>query len=542
MRRVIVLALLHLSLMGVGWTNREVVFAYPDEAPAQAVYRWGQDIVTSGIPLSAAIHKAQVNGGSQSMEVRLLHRDGAEETLYRLDFGSTQRALRWSGAADRRLVFRGQIDRSGQGSRPRTVVVGRSLKETLCFITDIDLCALAEVDVPASHGLDALDYLAGEMNRRSIIKGDDATTEDVKLRLHCMVAWNSEFVEVQDVGFRDCWLAAFVAYRSSHVALRNSVVEGSTYAFAAVGGEESAATAHSFEITGNLWKQSPSAYIAPTSCNIQSDWDCPVSIWQQVPWAVTHHFFWSPLNGALFASKNIAGNVKISGNHVIDAYNGVRSRLSGTCLADQACRTKANVGFEITDNVFERIRDNPVEPEGHAAYWIVKHNTFVDVHAAISTDGVSGHDFLVFGNLFVLRARAGAECAEGAWLGSRSFRPSLGGGGRWSAERADGDEARCSAHSFGTIIKLGGGNNLESPLLDRMLFFNNSLETRSPLFRASPAPPITSYNNAVQFTGCGKDDPRPCRQDPEPDPSCTGQEFWTTDRQALVGDCFPSGI
>ena len=223
MRRVIVLALLHLSLMGVGWTNREVVFAYPDEAPAQAVYRWGQDIVTSGIPLSAAIHKAQANGGSQSMEVRLLHRDGAAETLYRLDFGSTQRALRWSGAADRRLVFRGQIDRSGQRSRPRTVVVGRSLKETLCFITDIDLCALAEVDVPASHGLDALDYLAGEMNRRSIIKGDGATTEDVKLRLHCMVAWDSEFVEVQDVGFRDCWLAAFVAYRSSHVALRNSV-------------------------------------------------------------------------------------------------------------------------------------------------------------------------------------------------------------------------------------------------------------------------------------------------------------------------------
>jgi hypothetical protein len=76
-------------------------------------------------------------------------------------------------------------------------------------------------------------------------------------------------------------------------------------------------------------------------------------------------------------------------------------------------------------------------------------------------------------------------------------------------------------------------------LLDRILFFNNSLQTRSPLFRASPAPPITSYNNAVQFTGCGKDDPRPCRQDPEPDPSCTGEEFWTTDRQALVADCFP---
>ena len=33
MRRLIALALLHLPLMGVGWTNRELVFAYPDDAP-----------------------------------------------------------------------------------------------------------------------------------------------------------------------------------------------------------------------------------------------------------------------------------------------------------------------------------------------------------------------------------------------------------------------------------------------------------------------------------------------------------------------------
>jgi hypothetical protein len=215
------------------------------------------------------------------------------------------------------------------------------------------------------------------MDRRAIIKGGSADTEDVKLRLNCMVIWDSEFVEVQDVGFRDCWLAAFAAYRSSHVALRNSVIEGSTYALAAIGGEQSAGTAHSFEVIGNLWKQSPSAYIPRnSSCHIQSDWNCPVSVWSQLPWGVTHHFFWGALNGALFGSKDIAGNVKISG-------------------------------------------------------------------------------------------------------------------------------------------------------------------TRSPMFRGSPAPPITSYNNAVQFTGCGKDDPRPCRQDPDPDPSCTGEEFWTTDRQAIVADCFP---
>src|SRR5215207_1063816 len=98
MRRLIAIALLHLPLMGVGWTNRELVFAYPDDAPPQAVYRWRQEIVTSGIPLSAAIHKAQANGGSKEMEIRLLHRDGEAETVYRLDLGSTQRA---AGAARR---------------------------------------------------------------------------------------------------------------------------------------------------------------------------------------------------------------------------------------------------------------------------------------------------------------------------------------------------------------------------------------------------------------------------------------------------------
>src|SRR4051794_4110225 len=87
------------------------------------------------------------------------------------------------------------------------------------------------------------------------------SNQPVRLKGRTPVVWDSEFVVVEDVGFRNCWLAAFVAYWSSHVTLRNSVIEGSTYALAAIGGDESAPTAHSFEVIGNLWKQSPSAYI-----------------------------------------------------------------------------------------------------------------------------------------------------------------------------------------------------------------------------------------------------------------------------------------
>ena len=237
---------------------------------------------------------------------------------------------------------------------------------------------------------------------------------------------------------------------------------------------------------------------------------------------------------------DILGNVKISNNYLVDAYNGIRVKVSTECISRPACREATNLGFEITENTFEKIRDNPIEPEGHAAFWIVKHNTFRDVYAAISTDGVAGHDLLVFGNIFALDNAPGAKCRDGAWAGSRQFRPSLDGGGRWSAELADGDDASCSTHRLGTVIKLGGADDWDpdGPLLKRIHFFNNSIRTRSPLFRGSPAPPITSYNNAVQFTGCGQHGPLPCRQETEPDPTCKGRDVWTSDGEALYAKCF----
>ena len=75
---------------------------------------------------------------------------------------------------------------------------------------------------------------------------------------------------------------------------------------------------------------------------------------------------------------------------MIDAYNGVRVRLSKKCVEDPRCRERANAGFEIVGNTFEKIRDNAIEPEDRAAYWIIKHNTFIDDYAPISTDSVVG--------------------------------------------------------------------------------------------------------------------------------------------------------
>ena len=527
------------TFLSAAAAKSEIIYARPDGDDSTAHYLWTDEEVTNGVPLAEAIAIARAANGSRPLELRLLRRAGTPETPYTLNLGSTGKALRWRGSATSRLVIRGQVDRSASVPRAFTTIVGEgSLRQILCEPHGIDLCAAAPPDGPRDRRQDLLDYLSGELDPEV-----GAASPDIPLRLNCIMLRDAAFVDIREVGFRECWLAAVATYASSNIGLHGSIIEGSTYAFAAIGKKGFPETSHSFEIAGNVWRQSPSTY-RPTAerCAIHRDWSCPVSIWSDVPWAVVHHHFWSPLNGALFTAKDILGNVRIAENHVIDAYNGIRVRLSDVCLADARCRKRANAGFEVVGNIFERIRDNAVEPEGQATYWIIKHNTFIDVYAAISTDGVAGHDFLVFGNTFVLDDVPGSRCVDNGWAGSRQFRLVLGGGGRWSTSQAEGEDARCDTHVLGTVIKMGTLDDLpDGPVLDRILFFNNSLRTRSPLFRGSPGPPVTSYNNAVEFTGCGTDGAASCRQVDYADPSCAGYDVWTRDHQAVFAKCFALG-
>ena len=514
----------------------EILYARPDGDPSTARYLWADEVVTTSVPLAEAINVARTLNGSRPLELRLLRRGDARETPYTLNLGSTGSALGWRGSEANRLTIRGQVDRSGSVPRALTTIVGQgSLKQILCEPHGVDLCASAPPDGPRDQRQDLLDYLSGELDLEGV-----ASTPDIRLRQNCIMLWSAAFVDIRDLGFRECWLAAVATYASSNIGLYNSVVEGSTYAFAAVARKGVPESSHTFEIAGNLWRQSPSTYRASAEpCNIHADWSCPVSVWSDLPWAVVHHHFWSPLNGALFTAKDILGNVRIAENHVIDAYNGIRVRLSEVCLANATCRRRANAGFEVVGNTFEKIRDNAVEPEGQATYWIVKHNAFVDVYAAISTDGVAGHDFLVFGNTFASDEAPGTKCRDEGWSGSRQFRLAIGGSGRWSASPAEGDDARCDTHMLGTAIKMGTLDDLpDGPVLDRLFFFNNNLRTRSPLFRGSPGPPVTSYNNAVEFTGCGTDGAPSCQQVDFDAPSCPGEDVWTRDRQALLAKCF----
>ena len=70
---------------------------------------------------------------------------------------------------------------------------------------------------------------------RSGASHEQSAPRDVHFRLNCFLLWESAFVEFADMGFRECWFAAVASYASSNIALRNSVIDGSTWAFLAVG-------------------------------------------------------------------------------------------------------------------------------------------------------------------------------------------------------------------------------------------------------------------------------------------------------------------
>src|SRR3954454_6800443 len=110
--------------------HTEILYARPDGDAISGAYRWGNEIVLDPIPFRSAIDIAKATNGSRALEIRLLHQEGAQETVYSVNLSSLQSALRWRGTEDKRLLIRGQIEASEAGRRPLTWVVGRPLSET----------------------------------------------------------------------------------------------------------------------------------------------------------------------------------------------------------------------------------------------------------------------------------------------------------------------------------------------------------------------------------------------------------------------------
>ena len=459
----------------------------------------------------------------------------------------------------RPLTVRGQ---RGPGGAHLVWLRGRDLVDSLCDpgrVLDPEGCRLGavwEAEDPERTEFDgryelsslaAIENAQHDRARGSLVSGFDLVTERGS-RADCVRLSNVRGVALVDLAFEDCWAAAILAVNAQDISVERALIHGSTFGLAAIASSGMEAASHTYRLLDSRWVQSPAGYRpeAGRPCDRpESDITCPIDVWDDIPWGVTHHHLWRPLNGALFSGYNIAGNVLIAGNTIERAYNGIR-------IISELPFTGRNV--EIRDNDFRFVRDNAVEPENHADGWVIKHNRFQNVHAWISSDGVDGGEMYVFGNVgwYDPDRMPGRSCSEQVdWTLSPRFIGLTGDHGRYELIDVSYDQSsvECDGHYRGVILKTGDKLKAGFPYLERISIFNNSWRTRSPLFSSKHAAPLSHFNNAIEFTGCGLDGPVHCRQIPAPVEYCAagnkrtrGQmalaQYWTEDRSALVADCF----
>ncbi|MEM9061415.1 MAG: hypothetical protein AAGD13_13210 [Pseudomonadota bacterium] len=513
-------------------------------------------VCADGLTTDLRAIEAVVDG--QTDEIVLLTSRPAEKTVYRATERREPILSLVNIIRGRPLIIRGQSDAEGQ---PLVWLEGLDLTDTVCDperVHDLAACRAgrpSESDAPVTKNLDrryeltSLALIEHAAVTRAIRTADTslAAVSTKGPRSYCIRMRQVASISIEDLGFQDCWIAAIALINARDVSVRRARIHGSTFGVLALATGGMELGAHTYRVEDSVWLQSPSAYRpdAEPCRDPHLNLECAVDVWHDVPWGVTHHHLWRVLNGALFGSYNIAGNVLISGNLIERAYNGVRmiSDLPGT-----------GRNVEIRDNRFRFVRDNAVEPETHADGWVIKNNVFDHVHAWIASDGVRGGSMYVFGNVGFYDAEnlSGQTCRDDVdWSISPRFHGMASDDGHYRLVDIayDPTSVTCDGHRRGVVLKGGDKRKSEFPYMDWISIFNNSWRTRSPLFSGKHAAPLSHFNNAVAFTGCGLDGPDACRQVPAPEQYCRAgnkrtrgrvalSQFWTADDAALVADCF----
>ena len=240
---------------------------------------------------------------------------------------------------------------------------------------------------------------------------------DRNARLPCMSLAKSDHVVLKDLGLESCWLAAVFMEDSQNVTVESNFILGSSYAVIVWNDTDEPARATGYRITDNVWIQDVTGYgpdRRPACREPNATADCPGDMWRLWPWGATHDALWEPYNGALFGGIGVGGDVLFAGNTVRNAYNGIRLYPARACRQGTKCLEQTHRNVRVIGNTFAFVRDNPIEPELHAADWHIAHNRFFNNHSWISTDGVAGGPVYVYGNVaWFSREIPGLACVDG---------------------------------------------------------------------------------------------------------------------------------
>jgi len=255
-------------------------------------------------------------------------------------------------------------------------------------------------------------------------------------------------VVLRDVAMRSCWPTGVYAEDAWDLAFEGCAVEGGSYPFFVRDTRAKTPCARGIAVRGCRWVQDK-------------------RIWKLLEWNDVHHGDHYHLNGALLGTSDVLGDIEFSGNQVRDAFNALRINVTGhlrDTFPEEVARRNRNIF--VFANLFERIRDNVLEPETWAYNMHFHRNRVVDGFAPISLDGVGGGYWYIYGNVFHFETRPGS---------------------------------RGQTHRGGKVFKLAG-----YPLhpVNRWYVLNNSIHCRSGVFGdgdsfAVPIWNLVAHDNVV---------------------------------------------
>lgn len=211
-----------------------------------------------------------------------------------------------------------------------------------------------------------------------------------------LILRNCQFVLIRDLNFVDCWPTALYLDECQNIAVKDCDFKRGTIAIGANG-----TTTRDLLIEGCTFAQTD-----------------PKEMWNKIRWESIHGSFSAggyrveldngrhSLDGDFFRAWDIVGHVTLRGNTIRDAFNGIHffNRVDRLEVVEPAKaprfngnRRSANTVL-IENNLFERVRDNCIEPEDHAWNWVVRGNRFADCYAPYSFEFERGGWFYIYDN------------------------------------------------------------------------------------------------------------------------------------------------
>lgn len=278
----------------------------------------------------------------------------------------------------------------------------------------------------------------------------------------CVRIDEQQWIVIRELSFESCAVAVH-ARNSRYLTLDGITATGGQYVMFAEGPQS-----HHLLLENSTWTQDPSE-----------------DMWQRKHWCAYKFGLERNMNGAMFGSQDIAGDVIIRRNHVHHAFNAVRVDVSRARQRDPHWRGRLNANFDIYGNVFEYIRDNVLEPEYDATNWWMYENRIHNAHAWFSFDGLHGGRWHLFNNMGGFDDKPSRRCLRHE--GCR----------QWARERPD---ACGDLHSDGRVIKLRrDGQAAPGPLN----VFNNSWYLRASITKRGRFGTWNHFNNAIEFCRSG---------------------------------------